>query len=348
MVDLKELLRIRDNGIDFYFKYPKAPVIDTKGALYVLDHKQLMKFDKRGKFVGNYYKEGLGPGEINNADKVFFQEGCVVLYNKLPSKLLWFSQRDGTLKKETRLSDKLGYSDFLTYYNNKYFFFMEVFPHTKDKAVFVDIKVKLLSYNIESETFTDENLFYLKKHFISKSRTRSWIKNVNFVQVCQLDDHTTLIANTGDYDVQRLDLKKMKIAPFIRREYKKVLVKETWKEHFHTSRFPYSGIKGEEHKTWTKQSLDDVQKMYRFGSKIWIVTSTFDEKTRLVNTDVFDLKGKYINTFLLKLPGKMLIYRINLARMRVHNDHLYIFERNDDGDFELVRYKLINVPRWAR
>lgn len=96
VVDLKELLRVRDNGIDFYFKYPKAPVIDTKGSLYVLDHKQLIKFDKTGKFVGNYYKEGLGPGEINKANKVFFQEGCVVLYNRLPSKLLWFSQRDGT------------------------------------------------------------------------------------------------------------------------------------------------------------------------------------------------------------------------------------------------------------
>lgn len=307
-----------------------------------------MKFDKTGKFIGNYYKEGLGPGEINDANKVFIQENHLVLYNRLPSKLLWFSQTDGTLKKEARLSDELGFSDFLTYYNKKYFVFRESFPNTKGKAVIIDIKVKLLSYNIESETFTDENLFYLKKYFVSKFENSSGIKNVNFVQVCHVNDHTFLIANTGNYEVQRLDLKGKKITLFIKREYKKVLVKEAWKEHFQPFRFLNVGVKGKERKTWSKQSLDDIQKMYRFGSKIWIVTSTFDEKTRLVNTDVFDLNGKYIDTFLLKLPEKMLIYRINLARITLYNDHLFIFERNEDGDFELVEYKLINVPGWAQ
>ena len=28
IVELKELLRIEDNGVDFYFKYPDTPVID--------------------------------------------------------------------------------------------------------------------------------------------------------------------------------------------------------------------------------------------------------------------------------------------------------------------------------
>ena len=54
IVDLKELLRVEDNGIDFYFKYPRAPVIDKRGEMYILDDKQLLKFDKSGKFVENY------------------------------------------------------------------------------------------------------------------------------------------------------------------------------------------------------------------------------------------------------------------------------------------------------
>jgi len=348
IVELKELLRIEDSGMDFYFKYPDAPLIDNRGAMYVLDDKQLLKFDKSGKFIENYLKEGLGPGEANSSREVIIQGDYFILYNLHPSKFLWFDQTDGTLKKEIRLSDKLGYSNFLSYYNNKYFFIREAFPRTRNKAVFVDIKVKLLSYNLDSKTFADENLFYLKKYFLSISDNHSSVKNVNFVQICKINEHTILIANTGNYEVQRLDLNKMKLSPFIKREYKKVLVKKEWEKHFHTFRFSHTGIKGKEFKTWIKQNLDDIQKIYTFGSKIWIVTSTFDETTRLVNTDVFDFNGKYIDTFLLKLPEKMLLCRINISQMRLHKNHLFIIEQNDDGDFELAKYRLINIPGWAK
>ena len=140
----------------------------------------------------------------------------------------------------------------------------------------------------------------------------------------------------------------MKLSLFIKKEYKKVFVKKEWKEHFRTSHFPSTGIKGEERKVWAKKSLDDIQKIFGFESKIWIVTSTFNKKTRLVNIDVYDLNGKYINNFLVKLPVNILIYRINSNEMTLYKTNLYIFEKNSDGDFELVKYKLINVPAWAK
>lgn len=349
VVELEETLRIKDTGIDFYFRYPRPPVIDQVGALYVLDKKQLLKFDTAGKFIGNYYADGLGPGESNNPRNVFIQGDHFVLYNAHPHKFLWFDRKDGTLKDEIRLSNELRNSNFVTQYGKKYYFFQESMPrHTNNKAVFVDIKVKLLSYGLEDKVFKEEGLFFLKKYFISKSKTRSSVKNVNFEQVCPVDDHTILVANNGNYEVQCFDLKEKKIIPFIKKAYKKVLVADEWKEFFYPFRFEQDGLKGIEYKTWTKPDLDDIQKIFRFGSKVWVVTSTFDDKTRLVNTDVFDLKGKYINTFLLNVPEKILIYRLNLARMRLHNHRLFIFEKNEDGDYELARYNPKNVPSWAK
>lgn len=348
-VDLEEILRIKDTGDTFYFEFPNSPVIDTDGFLYVLDNKQLLKFDKSGTFIGNYGKNGLGPGEANYPQDVFIQEDFFVLYNINPHKFLFFDRKNGTLKNEVRLSNNLAFSRFVTYYNNKHFFFSESIPsNTKNKAVILDIKVNLLSYNLEESKFKDEGLFYLKKYFVSKSETRSSVKNVHFVQQCVLDDHTVFIANNGKYEIQCLDLKEMKIFPFIKRAYKAVSMKDEWKKHFHTFRFAHDGPNGIEYKSWMEIELDDIQKLFTVGEKIWVMTSTFNDKTRLVNIDVFDLGGTYINSFSLKVPVRVLIYRLNIVQMKIDNDRLFIFERNEDEDYELAGYKLKNVPAWAR
>jgi hypothetical protein len=34
------------------------------GSIFVLDEKQFLKFDKKGKFIKNLFKKGQGPGEF--------------------------------------------------------------------------------------------------------------------------------------------------------------------------------------------------------------------------------------------------------------------------------------------
>ncbi len=139
IVEIKKVLSILDNGIDFYFKYPAAPVLDKYGSIYIADDKQLLKFDKSGNFKGNYYRQGLGPGELTNLMNVFIRQNYWVAFNWSPCKVLWFSQKDTKLLKETKISPRIGWANFLTFYKNKFFFFNESFPRTKNNAVFVNL-----------------------------------------------------------------------------------------------------------------------------------------------------------------------------------------------------------------
>ena len=60
IVLLKEVMKISEVGNSYYFKYPCNLKVAPDGSLFVQDHDQLLRFDKTGKFLHNYFKKGQG------------------------------------------------------------------------------------------------------------------------------------------------------------------------------------------------------------------------------------------------------------------------------------------------
>lgn len=171
---------------------------------------------------------------------------------------------------------------------------------------------------------------------------------MHYVQIGKLDSHRALIANNGDYDIKLLDLKEMRLTPFLKKKYKKVKIKETWNRILKPVSFPHEDVSGKKYKKFVRESLDDVQRIGINGNKIWILTSTFNEATRLVKVDVYDFKGNPKGTFDLQMPGGFYLFKMSYTSMTFHSEKLYIVETSEEGDKELVCYKLLGVPAWAR
>jgi hypothetical protein len=344
VVTLKETLRVGANSGDFYFKYPADPIVDARGNTFVIDQEQVLLFSADGTYIRNFFKKGLGPGELTDVIGLVPEEKNIIIVNKYPHKLLWFN-RQGELIKEFRISEKLGSCELLTYYGGRFYFLREKFRDTKNKAVYLDIKVKLFSTAPDETTVKEESVWFPKKYFVFN---RGWIKNLHFVQIGQPDPSTAFIANYGDYDIKRLDLKKMQFIPFIQKKYNKVKIKPEWKNVLKPTRFPHKGPNGMGYKIFERPHLDDIQRIFIYRSFIWIFTSGFDEKKRLVDVDVFDLKGVFKGSLKFKMPGVINLFQMSYKPFRLNSVGFYIFTPNEEEELELVKYDLLNVPSLAK
>lgn len=344
IVDLKEILRIEDTGEEFFFKRPSAPIVDNKGFIFVDDVGQLLLFSPKGEFIKNFFKKGQGPGELTSVNAVLPSDDTVMVFNRNPWKVVWFS-RTGQLQRENRLSDKLGFSSYLTQYNGRYYFLKEKFMNTKNKAVYLDIDVEILSIGLKDKEPRDEKITFPKKYFVMNT---NWIMNVYFVQTTHTGKHTVLIANNGNYDIKRLDLKEMHLHPFLKREHKKVKIKEEWKKILKPTKFPHYTASGKEYKVFERKALDDILRIWKNGDKTWILTSDLDEKTRLVRTDVYTGAGEYKGAFNLRMPDGIYLFKLSYTSMAKVGERLYVFEESEEGEIDLGGYDLLNIPAWAK
>lgn len=48
VLKLEEVFRIKDEGANFYFKYPRKLKVATDGSFFVVDENQFLKFSPQG------------------------------------------------------------------------------------------------------------------------------------------------------------------------------------------------------------------------------------------------------------------------------------------------------------
>jgi hypothetical protein len=343
-VVLKESLRIAEQPSEFFFVFPDPPQIDELGFIWVADQDQLLLFSPEGKFIRNFFKKGQGPGELTDMSGFIPERDRVLLFNRYPHKMIAFA-RDGHILQETSISQILGRANLLGNWRGRFYFLREYFQSTGGKAVFVDIPVRLLSAALGEAEARVDGPWFPKRHFV---RDSSWIKNVNFVQIAKADEARFLIAYDGDYDIHRLDLDRMEISPFIRREYRKVKIRPEWKTSWDQFRAPSQTLSGSEIKVFEHEVLDDVLKIWILRGKIWVLTSTFDEANRLAHVDLYNLKGTFLGSLMLPLPQGLEWMRLSYAPMTLHESGLYVLAPAQTEALELVRYSLSGLPDWAR
>ena len=87
ILKIQEVLRITDEGGEFFFQYPTNVQVAPDGTIFLYDREQLLRFDENGKFIHNFYIKGQGPGELNIVRGYTFKDGTLIVINRILLKL---------------------------------------------------------------------------------------------------------------------------------------------------------------------------------------------------------------------------------------------------------------------
>ncbi|MCJ7581151.1 MAG: hypothetical protein MUP98_11540, partial [Candidatus Aminicenantes bacterium] len=78
--------------------------------------------------------------------------------------------------------------------------------------------------------------------------------------------------------------------------------------------------------------LNDVQNLFIFDDKLWVQTSTKeDKKGQLI--DVYNFEGEFVDSFYIRLNGSL---------VAAHKDCIFVREKDEDELFSVVKYRVLD------
>ena len=331
LAKITEILRITDEGGQFYFKTPSRLLVAPDGCVFVSDEKQFLKFDKQGKFIANLQRPGEGPGEyvyINNFQVI----GDRLIVNAFQPHKMVICDLSGKLIKETRLNSQPGLKRVVGIFADKYYYF-------QGALVFNEIKggMQVLNMNLYVSTFddkvTDLKLKLPQRQFSEKIVSKDGNVMVrimimdNFSSALE-NEHSLYASNTAEYMIKLIDLATGKITGQFTRKYKSV---------------PYVEPEPEDNsrtlKGFTKEFFSDITGIALYKDKIWVFTSTVDKKKGVL-VDLFGKDGKYLDNVYLPLPQLERPDTLERRSFTIVDDFLYIMEPDEEETPTIVKYKI--------
>ena len=321
---LKEVARITDEAGKFFFVRPIGVFTDKDGSVYVQEYQQFLKFDAKGKYLGNLLKRGEGPGEFNdNLTDVIVRKDDILLCssNNLKVVLIDFS---GNLLEDRRLA-QTPFRNLLGLRGGKYFLLVwerKDFPRVN--GIFENT-YRLVMVSENGETVETPHLMPMTatRHFRQGSVSSSTISRLTAEWV---GDRDVFLFHSPEYLIKHLDLETGGVVRSFRRDYDRV-------------KYNYKVPKGYPEELIPKYHNDLCRLLWRNG-ELWAVTSTFDPQ-RGILVDVFSREGKYLDNFYLPL---FKIRRNNpqyYAPMAIHGDFLYLLEADEDDLISLIKYEIV-------
>lgn len=319
VLEIQEVLRITDEGGQFFFQYPRDIKVASDGSIFINDQEQLLRFDDKGKFIHNYFKKGQGPGELNFIRNYGFKDNKIVVLNTNPYKLVWFDF-NGALLDDVKIQDSSGSIQFQFLKDDTLYFFKSDFPRIEGKPSVVDMpqvlitldqdgqnEKELVSFNTKG--FSTGNAFYGISRLISLPYKQRYL----------------FVSHAQEYLVKMYDTETGKTLRIFTRKYKRVKPPKDYRP---------GGIYTSDGKRLgppPPEFLDDINQFYIFKDRLWVRTSTKDEKKGYL-IDVFDMDGVFTDSFYLDIDGSLL---------STHGDFIFTREQDENELIHVVKYKVI-------
>jgi hypothetical protein len=330
-VKITEILRIVDEGGDFYFKSPSHLNAAPDGSIFVVDDKQLLKFNKDGKFLANLQKIGEGPGEYSDVYNFQINDNRLMINTAMPHKILIFDLSGGLIK-EMRLNAAQGPKWVLGIFGDKFYYVQHRIDFHKIKS-----GIKVFNQDLYVSTF-DDKITDLKmnlplRRFIEKRVTKSGginirMRNLDYFCFVLENEHSLYTSHTSRYLVKQVDLAAGKIIRQFTRKYQPIpYIPE---EHEKNSR----GIKG-----FKKEYFSDITGISLYKGGVWVFTSTLDKQKGIL-VDLFSGEGKYLDNFYLPLPGIKRPDSLEGTSYTIVGDYLYIVEPDEEDTPTIVKYRI--------
>lgn len=322
VLKLKELFRIKDEGADFYFKYPRKLKVAADGSFFVVDENQFLKFSPQGQFVRNLFKAGQGPGEIPSRDYKWAyisycltQDGIYLTTSSLPKII--HTDMNGNLIDEIKLNRRL--SDLHGIVEDKFIFIDQepIYVGSAKEARFRDKENSIIVISNDGAS-ESKVLSFSNRIFESPKFAMGWAP---FNAVFDFARQELFVSHTCEYKIVQADLQKGRVVKSFLRKYPRVkhVLREGEKEDIKRFNAPKRKYK------------NDTLGLFLRMDHLWVLTSTWDKnKGQLI--DVFDRQGRFVDNFYIN-------YRGSLAA--VENHSLFIMERDKDDILQIVKYKIM-------
>ncbi len=313
---LSEVWRISDDSGEFYFKYPRYLRVADDGTVFLADTEQFLKFSADGKFLGNLYKKGQGPGEIGR-EFHYHLRGRDLFIEDMNSGRFWRADLEGRFQESINLAGK-DYRGFVGALPDGFLFRKTAYPPPKERTgKLMEIPQEVVLVGPDGSERRDVASFR-PKEFLGPNSGMSWDPSILELS----PDRTLLCAvHSRDYIVEVIDLTSAALVRRFKRIYPKIShVEKEWEPDFR-KRTGAPKIEFE----------PDIVDLFPAEEGLWIATSTEDKtKGRLI--DVFGMDGRFVDSFHLG-AGRSL--------MAVREGVIFCREKNEDETITIVKYKIV-------
>lgn len=338
IVKLKEIMRIDDKHEGYFFQYPNNLKVAPDESLFVKDKNQFLKFNRNGKFIGNFFRRGQGPGELQHITDYIFEDGKIVFFDRSLSKIMYLTQ-DGELVSEVKLRIP-GIDSFLTKYNENYYMFKSSYPDTKGVPEIVELDDNLVTVMPDGESMQQVMAFPMP-YMIMKAGDNSFIDQRAMLLKCFRDKETVFISHRPEYLIKLFSLKENRILFQFNREYERVKPTKESKKYSPGGNYGKISIGGAWFEPPVAKYHLDIQMMFLVKNNLWIITSTVDEKKGIL-VDVFDRDGNYIDNFFLSYPEGVVPYAVSAWIKAASDEFVYTVEKGEAEEFFIVKNSIAN------
>lgn len=320
VLKLTEIVRITDDGGEFFFKSPSDLRIADDGSILVGDAsaEQFLKFSPEGRFLKNLYKKGQGPGELGG-DFLSFQyypQAKDIFVLDFSTQRFWRTDADGVFQEQISLVNK-NYGDFFGVLPAGFLLLKTTSPDVSERTG------RLLEVP-HTVVLVDRGGREVKE--ICTFRPRSFYGNQMgmfwdpFVATLSPDGKTLYVCHGRDYLIEAVDVAAGRIVRSFKRQYPKAPHAEQDYESEFQKKYNTPKIEYE----------PDIKKLCGQADRLWVETST-DDKMNGPLIDVFDKDGRFVDSFYLG-AGRTL--------MAVQEGFLFTQEKSEDGTISLVKYRI--------
>jgi len=339
---LTPVLTISDeDGSKFYFKRPSQPQCGPDGSIYVLDEKQIIRFDAQGRFVRNYFRAGQGPGELNYVIGYAFETNDLIVLNASPRKFVRFDP-DGKFVSEAPLPQDMAPLLLIGCARNNALILKGAFPPREEMKGLegtVEIRNPILALPLAGGREKQIGVFTTRMYYqnaaggVGGSAMAPFGKHI----IKAWGNDALAVFDDEEYAVKLLDPATGKVIQTLRRSYPRVKTPPEERDGIPTG----TAINGREVRRPAPKYAPDIVHLLARGEELWVVTSTrIKEKGVLV--DVFDRKGIYSDSFYLSIPIWPEKHLTRPDPIALQDDFLLCLEKTEDGTYLLRKYKIGN------
>ena len=320
ILKLEEELRITDEGGEFFFQYPNNIKLAPDGSIFIADQEMLLRLDKNGKFIHNFFKKGQGPGEISYLRDYVFKDRELVVITSSPVKIITFNL-NGELLDDITLHESYWFLTFQCLIGQRLFFFKNDRPDAGDKAGVYDAPHVLISMEMNGQN-VEEHLSLPYQFFM----TGGAFSGLGRLTSIPYKDKFLFLTHSEEYLVKLYDFESQNILRSFTRKYKRVKPPEDYR---------WGGIYSRDGKRMgppPPKYFNDISAFYIVNDKLWVRTSTRDdEKGYLI--DVFDFDGRFIDSFYLKTEVRGII--------STQGDSIFVRETDENDLVSVVKYRIV-------
>lgn len=340
LINLEEIIRIKDNGSDYYFKFPVNVKTSKDGSIFVEDERQLLKFDASGEYIRNFFKYGQGPFEILSVSNYQLVENRLIIHDSAQNKVIVYDHNTGEALKEFRFPSNIAsYLKFLLYYKEGYYFYKASTPDTKGKPEIFDLDVNVLRVWAEGKSIEKVDSFPVR-YFVLQSGDRFFTDSRARFITCPAGDGKLYLSHTPEYEIKLYDFTRNKVTKRFTREYKRIRVTDDDKRYAPGGNFGRISIGSNK---WYKMPVAefhlDIQKILIIGNRLLVVTSTTSGEKKVL-VDVYNSEGQYLDNFYLECPSGVSPLNVRFWLAGSSKDSLFLIEDDKNGQKFIKKVRL--------